>query len=755
MPPPAVPTRGRARGRAGRGNTESHARRYVARGDPTRSSIADFSVAPRSTPYSDALERDDHTPHTPQSADATQRVYGSSYPDALPLTPRTQNATANLMNKFIDRLFASSKDLLSHFSIDVQDRDEAWVYELRTHKEVFHQYYKIYTMEAAPFIDIDAVSDRTKSSDNQAVWQRMTLTVATANLANLLSDVEDLDSDPNVLNRLPFLEGIDDHFPLIFIPGGNDGLESHSWLMDSATIEQAFTIRTHRFIETLRAYPKMHPLRLLAKVFLAMDLDSMTDDELELRIHEAGYRPFIGFDIDAPEMLQYRDRISGFRNVLAQMQTDAVVDKLGGGGGEYHFELFLTRTKDWIRTVESALPGPHRPLAILAYDRDPPYSPGAQLQAEAGNSRYVESGVLALKQRSSGVAQQGQESPHFLGEDTSYQSFDEASLTGTQLDIHNLSREQAAMRVSDNAGSAYAAAAAQTVNGGGGRKRGRKNTGDGSSHAKRVREATTMPAPTPMINPDAPVGPAPAVFDPLALSQAAQLISKANRRPPATPKARRPWTVHDTQQLVTAIDVYKAKWSTIEKAIKGHHIAFNVIERDQQGLRDKARLVKVDILKTDSPLPPSFDLVVLGKKEKDMVISAGKNPYRREADVDAAGHPINTLYDENAQQPPPSSSAAQVQQAPEIAAPEAVEASEMDDLRPLQEEAQMAMDTHMRSTAGAGAPDAPMMTADMDEHQTQVSESLGEPMSVDEANDAPPIDPNMMPAGPGSEVAPV
>lgn len=90
--------------------------------------------------------------------------------------------------------------------------------------------------------------------------------------------------------------------------------------------------------------------------------------------------------------------------------------------------------------------------------------------------------------------------------------------------------------------------------------------------------------------------PGPVEFDPVALSRRSQLISKANRRP-AVPKQRKPWTAHDTQQLVRAVDVYKAKWSTIEKAIREGHIPFHVPERDQQGLRDKARLIKVDILK--------------------------------------------------------------------------------------------------------------------------------------------------------------
>lgn len=182
-------------------------------------------------------------------------------------------------------------------------------------------------------------------------------------------------------------------------------------------------------------------------------------------------------------------------------------------------------------------------------------------------------------------------------EEESFHSFeDDASLAGTDAQVLNRPRSQAnqvPFFTSGSAGSMYAAAAADMTNRNGGRKRSRKNTGDANANAKRAREAAALPLPDASLD----AHPTPSIpFDPVALSQASQLISKANRRP-AIPKARRPWTAHDTQQLVTAVHVYKAKWSTIEKAIKGHHIPFNVIERDQQGLRDKARLVKVDILK--------------------------------------------------------------------------------------------------------------------------------------------------------------
>lgn len=153
-------------------------------------------------------------------------------------------------------------------------------------------------------------------------------------------------------------------------------------------------------------------------------------------------------------------------------------------------------------------------------------------------------------------------------------------------------------------GAMYAASAAASVSAndavkrGGGRKRGRKSAGD-DSDAKRARAADAAampPPPPPLAVPLGPLPAGPAAFDPVALSRQSQLISKANRRP-AQPKQRKPWTAHDTQQLVRAVNVYKAKWSTIEKAIREGHVPFNVPERDQQGLRDKARLVKVDILK--------------------------------------------------------------------------------------------------------------------------------------------------------------
>lgn len=149
--------------------------------------------------------------------------------------------------------------------------------------------------------------------------------------------------------------------------------------------------------------------------------------------------------------------------------------------------------------------------------------------------------------------------------------------------------------------------------------------------------------------------------------------------------------------------------------------------------------------RTDMQLPPSFDLVVLGRKEKDMVIAAGRNPERREEDVDGVGNPTNTFYDAGA----PALVQQNIQTEPQVLEDGHPRDPDANALRPLQE-------AHMVADAPvSGAPDAPMMAVDMGDHTAPPSESLGEGESVVDSVDAPPIDPNMSEAAPNSSAVPV
>lgn len=106
------------------------------------------------------------------------------------------------------------------------------------------------------------------------------------------------------------------------------------------------------------------------------------------------------------------------------------------------------------------------------------------------------------------------------------------------------------------------------------------------------------------------------------------------------PKQRHAWSDNDSQTLITLIRERQASWTTIEKEDSE---AFER-PRGQQAYRDKARNMKVDMLLTDAILPPCFDMVTLGQKEIRRVVSFGKNPARRERDMDESGRAINTEY---------------------------------------------------------------------------------------------------------------
>lgn len=80
-----------------------------------------------------------------------------------------------------------------------------------------------------------------------------------------------------------------------------------------------------------------------------------------------------------------------------------------------------------------------------------------------------------------------------------------------------------------------------------------------------------------------------------ALSQKSREMSMAARKP-KEPQMRTPWSRHDCRLLIRAVDAYKCRWSTIEKEIQNGTIPFEH-PRDQQALRDKARLLKQDFLK--------------------------------------------------------------------------------------------------------------------------------------------------------------
>lgn len=294
------------------------------------------------------------------------------------------------MNKFVDRLFSASKDLLSHLALDGDDRDDAWKEELLVHRDIFNRHYKIYNMTDDVFIDIDAVSATTNASMTP-IWSRTTTSIATANLVNLLGDIEDLEAQPiMVLNRLPLLQRIDDNFPVSFVPGGNRGMDS--WVFDQDTMDQAFAIRTQRYIETLRGVQKAGTIRLFSRVYLDIDVDNMTDDMLGQYVESAPLKEFHGFDVNDEQAQKYRDAIAGFRAMLLEMDSNAIISTLEE---EHPFQPFLDGLKVWVKNFETSIQAP--PYQTPNFNGDGASAAEAQLQQEfegAAQGRYVDKSIF-------------------------------------------------------------------------------------------------------------------------------------------------------------------------------------------------------------------------------------------------------------------------------------------------------------------------------------------------------------------------
>lgn len=103
------------------------------------------------------------------------------------------------------------------------------------------------------------------------------------------------------------------------------------------------------------------------------------------------------------------------------------------------------------------------------------------------------------------------------------------------------------------------------------------------------------------------------------------------------PRQRVPWSEHDSQVLLDLIQEYGVRWSSIETMRERFEYP-----RNQQAYRDRARNLKTEILMIDMLLPPNFDGVALSNKEIIKIKGVGKNPFRKEADVDDDNNPINT-----------------------------------------------------------------------------------------------------------------
>lgn len=105
-------------------------------------------------------------------------------------------------------------------------------------------------------------------------------------------------------------------------------------------------------------------------------------------------------------------------------------------------------------------------------------------------------------------------------------------------------------------------------------------------------------------------------------------------------KSRKRWTIEETGTLINLITEFGVSWAQIKKfdEANGNFLT----DRDQVNLKDKARNIKFDLLKSRQPLPRNFDLVTLSAtmKNKLTIMDGGEvPPPENTEDVQATGEP--------------------------------------------------------------------------------------------------------------------
>ncbi|KAK0723786.1 hypothetical protein B0T21DRAFT_294380 [Apiosordaria backusii] len=546
------------------------------------------------------------------------------------------------MARKLSALKEAVRDLFDHLCTNRGEEDWNGVRE-QLHG-VYEAYRRFYVgKNSEPTIDPSFVLEAIDAQEGTPQWLKAYRTAFLANLVSLLQDIQMTEQ----ADFLPLLQSWDEDFPKFYVPRDQDIPGVSEMVIDIRTQLSIFILKKLREDGSV----DFHPYERLAKIWCGDDIsaDKVTaalggdKDELQLK----------PVDPDDPESALHNERAwTRFRSLCVELTNqhftpgteNAFDHALHELQSIYAFPEFLHNLRklvehSFFRTNE-ALDVAEMPVPAQASDA------GSGIDSQIQNQ--LESEAMA----------QGPSSSFYnIGYPPSlptyprvpYPDFSQESSPGFAEQQHRSGFQN---------GAIYAQSAAQVATTAGRKRRGPASADASGDQAnpqpkKRVRrkknaDAEADPSASGQVVPAQP--PAPVQYPPLpgtqlepdfdALTQRSKEISAANRRA-REPQVRSAWVRNDVRELVKAVHTYGCKWSVIEKQIKEGNIHFER-PRDQQALRDKARLLKQDFLKADGVLPNGFDLVVLGKKEREAVKACGKNPDRKESDLDANNMPINT-----------------------------------------------------------------------------------------------------------------
>ncbi|OTB12889.1 hypothetical protein K445DRAFT_320721 [Daldinia sp. EC12] len=497
-------------------------------------------------------------------------------------------------------------------------------------------------------------------------------TICSGNIISLLSSMVDV--MVGKMEPLTILEQLDNSFPASFYPDCQENDDT------GLLLDLAFHIRLRHVIELLITKPSADPHELAASVFYIQPSDASNGSQ-EATSQEQ-YKPLAGIDINGNSYLyeSYQARIEGTLSMLPlydRFEAESRLDQ------ECPREKLFSDLRSWGLDMYRLL-----------------NTPANQEKASAAKTSQEEEATyeLARREESESLFVDDNEEAREDSDSESDMDAAEYDQLPTQESNQNFidsSATLAAVRQSENqhvTGSMPAPSSnQQTTREGGpildigdairhldpsqviGRPRKRlapsedEASGDDDNfevnvqlldESRRSRNEYTavrrLPSERPRISERSEAVHRAArersgseILEELSLQQRDlfRLSQEAryNRRGTYVQKPRQvrvPWSASDTAKLLDLIadPLINCSWSTIAR------IGDFENPRNQQQVRDKARCLKVLYLEGDRVLPPGFDQVVLGQKEKAAIIKCHRNPDRREDDLDEDGQITNNIW---------------------------------------------------------------------------------------------------------------
>ncbi|KAK3985932.1 hypothetical protein QBC44DRAFT_334133 [Cladorrhinum sp. PSN332] len=710
MPPPppraAKNTRGSLGAPDGNELTIEVSRRFSRRDGPPRGSSMAPSVNSVTNTNSEFAYSSQPEPFNPnvhaavaQSTPARGSRLSSIFSSQAGDTPAKRASQVNKMRSHLPRLQSASDDLYQHIAESDREDEDDWVDEFETIRAIYraHRSYFVTDKTNDVVLQPSLILDLLNINEASSEGERTTRILKLANLVSILEKIETTKQDDYSL-VLKLLQAWAEEFPrsyLVDIPSDKG--------FNEALIENTLMIRTQLTVYTLTALQAAagsmtrHPYLEVARLW-CNNSESVTVEMVKTFSKDESGLSLKPIDSSEPNLANIRNntRLSALFSQLHFKENGNGTFTVDIDNLDFPFHDFQENLRAFIQEcfqhTRVPLDIPTAAVSEVGSRID------SQIQSQLEAEVLTQISPISYKNVASShplpssfpPASRIPYPPGFHSPSSSQypDTFSQGSFQGGAAFAHSAAQATAppiaAASPATTGRKRRAQAASAAAPGEPGqppakkpRGRRKKNADADASVVGPVVSDLPAPPPPPSVTEYPPLPGTQTEPDFDALTQRSREISAANRKV-REPQVRSAWVRNDVRMLVRAVDEYGCKWSVIERMIKEGTIPFER-PRDQQALRDKARLLKQDFLKADGLLPRGFDLVVLGKKEREAVQACGKNPDRKEADIDMSDpekpRPVNTeLYAASAAATPAIAAIAPVaaMDAPEAPAQEPV-----------------------------------------------------------------------------------